>query len=202
MAEAVFPMTLPGIGFSVEKTPIFQTRIMRAASGREVRAEDYRYPLWRMVLVIEFLRDKASLGLNELNTLRNFYLATRGASVPFLLEDPDDSLATAQTAGVGDGVTTQFQLHHSYVAAGFSDRVTAPKVVSNVFVSGVDPGGWTVNAATGVVTMASPPAGAAVITATFSFYFRMRFVEDSMPFEKFMHKLWEVKQIAMISVPP
>jgi len=38
----IFP-SLPGLAWSVTKTPIFQTRIQRAVSGRESRALDYPY---------------------------------------------------------------------------------------------------------------------------------------------------------------
>ena len=42
----IFP-ALPGLAWSVTKTPTFQTRIQRAVSGRELRALDYPYPLWQ-----------------------------------------------------------------------------------------------------------------------------------------------------------
>ena len=48
----VFP-ALPGLAWSVTKSPTFQTRIQRAASGRELRALDYPYPLWQFTLVFD-----------------------------------------------------------------------------------------------------------------------------------------------------
>ena len=63
----IFP-TLPGLAWSVTKTPTFQTRIQRAASGRESRALDYPYPLWQFALVYDFLRDDPAAGYDELRT--------------------------------------------------------------------------------------------------------------------------------------
>ena len=50
----IFP-ALPGLAWSVTKSPTFQTRIQRAVSGRELRALDYPYPLWQFTLVFDFL---------------------------------------------------------------------------------------------------------------------------------------------------
>ena len=63
----VFP-ALPGLAWSVMKTPTFQTRIQRAVSGRELRALDYPYPLWQFTLVFDMLRDNPAAGYDELRT--------------------------------------------------------------------------------------------------------------------------------------
>src|SRR4051794_40434747 len=74
----IFP-TLPGLAWSVTKTPTFQTRIQRAASGRELRALDYPYPLWQFALVYDFLRDNPTAGHDELRTLIGFFMLCQGA---------------------------------------------------------------------------------------------------------------------------
>ncbi len=51
-----------------------------------------------------------------------------------------------------------------------------------------------------VVTFAAPPAANVPVTADFSYYFRVRFVDDSADFEKFMSQLWELKKLQFISV--
>src|ERR1700731_520521 len=74
---ALFPSLL-GLAWSVTKSPTFQTRIQRAASGRELRALDYPYPLWQFTLVFDFLRDNPAAGYNELRTLMGFFMLCRG----------------------------------------------------------------------------------------------------------------------------
>jgi hypothetical protein len=94
--------TIPGIGWPT-KTPIMQTRIQRAVSGRELRAQDYPYPLWQFELPFNFLRDHwdgrgngiaAAGNYDELRTLFGFYLACGGAFGTFLFDDPSDDFAT------------------------------------------------------------------------------------------------------------
>jgi hypothetical protein len=91
----IFP-SLPGLAWSVTKTPTFQTRIQRAASGRELRALDYPYPLWQFTLVFDFLRDNPSAGFNELRTLMGFYMLCQGAYSTFLFDDPTDNQVSRQ----------------------------------------------------------------------------------------------------------
>jgi hypothetical protein len=90
----IFP-TLPGLAWSVTKTPTFQTRIQRAASGRELRALDYPYPLWQFALVYDFLRDNPTAGYDELRTLVGFLCSAGGPSAHSYFR----ILATAKSPG-------------------------------------------------------------------------------------------------------
>ncbi len=90
----IFP-TLPGLAWSVTKTPTFQTRIQRAASGRELRALDYPYPLWQFALVYDFLRDDPAAGYDELRTLLGFFMLCQGAFAHFYSR----TRATARSSG-------------------------------------------------------------------------------------------------------
>jgi uncharacterized protein DUF2460 len=103
----IFP-TLPGLAWSVTKTPTFQTRIQRAASGRELRALDYPYPLWQFALVYDFLRDNPTAGYDELRTLVGFFMLCRGAFGAFLFQDPSDCQITGQQIGIGNASTSVF----------------------------------------------------------------------------------------------
>src|SRR5437764_2320304 len=95
---AIFP-SLPGLGWSVVKSPRFATRIQRAVNGRELRALDQPYPLWSWTLTYPLLRDRSDaraplgsgIGYDELRTLAGFFLQQQGALQPFLFDDPTDS---------------------------------------------------------------------------------------------------------------
>ena len=162
---AIFP-TLPGLGWSVSKTPRFATRIQRAVSGRELRALDQPNPLWTWTLTYALLRDKndtraasgPGVGYDELRTLMGFFLQQQGAFQPFLFDDPTDGRATAQPLGTGDGSATVYQLVRSM--NGFAEPITAPNVVSAIYFNGIvqSPSGYSVDPATGLVAFASPPA--------------------------------------------
>ena len=201
----IFP-SLPGLAWSVTKSPTFQTRIQRAASGRELRALDYPYPLWQFTLVFDLLRDNPAAGYDELRTLMGFYMLCQGAFGTFLFQDPSDDQVAGQQIGTGDGVKTVFQLQRAMgtglPGGGFSEPIVAPNVVTAIYLNGIvqDPVGYSVDPETGLVTLSTPPVNGVIITADYSYYFRCRFVDDSYSFENFMHQLWQLKKLTFISV--
>jgi len=201
----IFP-TLPGLAWSVTKTPIFQTRIQRAASGRELRALDYPYPLWQFALVYDFLRDNPAAGYDELRTLLGFFMLCQGAFGPFLFQDPSDCQVTGQQIGVGNASTTVFQLQRAMGATlpggGFLEPIVAPNVVHTIYLNGItyNPAAYSVDPDTGLVTFNTAPGSGLIITADFTYYFRCRFIDDKYDFENFMYRLWQLKKLTFISV--
>src|ERR1700730_17295866 len=97
----IFP-TLPGLAWSVTKTPTFQTRIQRAASGRELRALDYPYPLWQFALVYDFLRDHPPAGYYDRRPVVGFYMLCQVAFGTFLFQDPSGCQVSGQQIGTGN----------------------------------------------------------------------------------------------------
>jgi uncharacterized protein (TIGR02217 family) len=203
----VFP-ALPGLAWSVTKSPTFQTRIQRAASGRELRALDYPYPLWQFALVFDLLRDNPAAGYDELRTLMGFFMLCQGAFGTFLFRDPSDDRVAGQQIGIGNASTTVFQLQRSMgttlPGGGFQEPIVAPNIVSAVYLNGItqSPSSYSVDPNTGLVTFATAPGSGLIISADFSYYFRCRFVTDSYTFENFMFQLWQLKQLTFISVRP
>jgi len=203
----IFP-TLPGLAWSVTKSPTFQTRIQRAVSGRELRALDYPYPLWQFALVYDFLRDDPAAGYDELRTLVGFFMMCQGAFGSFLFEDPSDRELVGQWIGIGNSSAAAFQLQRTMgttlPGGGFVEPITAPNVVGMIYFDGIvqDPDTYAVDPETGLVTFSSPPGGGLIITADFSYYFRCRFTDDRYDFENFMHRLWQLKKLTFISVRP
>lgn len=206
---AIFP-TLPGLAWSVTKAPRFATRIQRAVTGRELRVVDQAAPTWTWTLTYSLLRDKwdtrspggLGAGYDELRTLAGFFLQQQGAFQPFLFDDPSDDSVTAQLLGIGDGITTGFQLVRGM--GGFSESIAAPNIVSAVYFNGVLQAAaqYSVDADSGLVTFVAPPPAGISVTADFTYYFRVRFAEDTAEFENFMFQLWQLKQVKLQSVVP
>ena len=204
---AIFP-SLPGLGWSVVKSPRFATRIQRAVNGRELRALDQPNPIWSWTLTYPLLRDRsdaralsgAGIGYDELRTLAGFFLQQRGALQPFLFDDPTDNAVMGQPLGVGDSSRTDFQLLRTM--GGFAEPVTAPNTVSAIYFDGIlqPAADYIVDAATGLVTFAAPPPAGQIVTADFTYYFRVRFSDDTAEFENFMIQLWQARQIKVQSV--
>ncbi len=135
-----------------------------------------------------------------MRTLAGFFLQQQGSFGAFLFDDPSDDGVTGQYFGTGDGTTTAFQLYRSF--GGFFEPIVAPASVSAVYFNGVaqSPAGYSVNPATGIVTFGSAPGSGVVITADFTYYFLVRFAEDTAEFENFMYQLWSLKQVKLQSV--
>jgi len=204
---AIFPV-LPGLGWSVTKSPRFAGRIQHAISGREVRVLDQPYPIWTWTLSYTLLRDKwdargiggLGAGYDELRTIAGFFLAHQGTFQPFLFDDPTDNTVAAQPIGTGNSTTGVFQLVRDM--GGFAEPMTAPDAVGAIYFNGVrqDSAGYTVDSETGQVTFAAPPPAEQIITADFTYRFRVRFADDTAEFENFMYQLWQLKQIKLQSV--
>lgn len=197
MSTAIFP-PLVGLGWSVKRSPMWKTRVQEAISGKETRIADWSFPRWRWELAYDFLRGDAGHG--EFQALAGFFNQRQGMFDDFLYQDADDFGATGQLIGTGDGTTRAFQLIRAL--GGFIEPIIAPNVVSNVYLAGIvqSPSAYTVDSTSGIVTFTSAPAAATVVSADFTFYFRCRFVDDSMDFEKFMSQLWRAKKLALVSL--
>ncbi len=208
---AIFP-TLPGLSWSVVKQPRFATRVQRAVSGRELRALDQPNPLWSWTLSYSLLRDKwdargggPGAGYDELRTLMGFFLQQQGAFQPFLFDDPTDDAVSDQYLGTGDGSTTVFQLVRTMGTAlsggGFAEPIAAPNAIGDIYFNGVrqNPANYAVDAGTGLVAFTAPPPAGQAVSADFTYYFRVRFADDSADFDNFMVRLWSLRQVRLQS---
>jgi hypothetical protein len=113
----VFP-SLPGLTFTVVKTPSFSTLVETAPNGYEMRLPQTTNPIWEWTLMYDFLHDffwGSFTAVSELRTLMGFFNDQYGQSASFLFTDPDDNyvgpalvssspnIPLAQLALVNDG---------------------------------------------------------------------------------------------------
>lgn len=202
MSNAVFPTSsFRGITFSSFKTPTWGSRMQRSVSGRELAAPDYANPIWNWKLTFSFLRDfPVGMIASELRLLQNFYNARQGSYDTFLYEDRDDYTVTDEPIGAGDGSATEFQLARRLYAGGFIEDITAPLAITEIAIDGTPTVDYTLDSSTGIVTFGSAPGDGLAITATFTYYFRCRFMDDAVEFERFLHQYWSVKELRLRSV--
>ena len=196
MSNALFPV-LPGLSFTVKRSPEWKTIVNTAASGKESRIGLWSAPRWNYELVYEFLRDNVTA---ELHTLLGFYLQRQGRYDSFLFQDPDDNAVLGQGLGMGDGVTAAFPLVRAL--GGFVEPVLLDiSQPANWSVGGVASGVTYDNAqAPTTVTFPVPPAAGVAVSGSFSYVFRLRFDMEQADFEKFAAGLWEVKSLKMAGV--
>lgn len=194
MSNLLLP-SLPGLAWSVLKTPEWSTTAKRSVSGKSLRMPNWSYPIWHFVLTYEVLR--ADTLHAELQTLMGFFCARQGSSDTFLLDDPTDDTVSAQAFGTGDGSTRAFQLVRQM--GGFIEPVKEINGTPMIYVNGTQTTAFSLGAG-GVVTFNSAPANGAALTWSGSFYFRVHFEKDMAEFENFMYQLWTMKKLEIESV--
>lgn len=196
---------LPGIQYPVVRTPMFKTLVQESVSGKENRAALWTYPRWKWTLSFEHLRDDLT---NQFRLLLGFWLACRGPYLPFLFDDVDDDNVTDQPIGVGNGANLNFPLVR--VLGGFTEPVLAVntgigatvKVNSALQTFGTQ-WGWLFGpyGPYGIAfTAGNAPAANQPVTATFYYYWPVRFLSDTADYSKFMNKLWELKKVEFESL--
>ena len=158
--------------------------IVALGSGREARNTPWahgrrRYDIGGAVRTVD-----------ELHALIAFYEARRGKLIGFRFRDPFDFKSCAPSAapgpmdqvlGEGDGVVTAFQLVKPY--GDYSRPIAKPVAGSvRVAVDGVElaPAAFSVDAATGLVTLVAPAPEDAPVTAGFLFDTPVRFDIDRL----------------------
>jgi uncharacterized protein (TIGR02217 family) len=204
MSNAVFPV-VRGLGWSLVKRPTFSTMSAMSQSNKEVRALNAQNPKWEFELTWNYLKDydinaPENNPYTDFATILGFYLQRQGHFDSFLFDDPDDNTVVGQLIGTGDGTATKFQLSRNF--GGFNEAIQAVRGTPVIRVNGVVKVVTTdfVVGSTGIVTFLSgAPAPAARVEADFSYYFRVTFKDDSLDFENFMNKLWELKTVVLTS---
>lgn len=192
--------------FGWEVAPAFKTEIVELKSGREDRFAMWANVRHRFSLPFMNITRESYRGIKQL------HLVCRGRLHAFRYQDPLDNEAEDEQFGVGDGVTTVFQLAKRSTIDGIAyDRgvfapVTAAITVNNVPVDTLSSGADAeVDMERGTVTFLTPPTNGHVLRWTGVFDCWVRFASDELPFsldsanasEKFINGT-----VDLLEVPP
>ena len=156
--------------------------IVTLGSGREVRNTPWAHGRRRYDI------GGAVRTLDELSELIAFFEARRGKLHGFRFRDPFDFKSCAPSAaiapmdqviGEGDGEETAFQLVKAYgeYVRSISKPVSVRLAVDGIELAVED---FTVDSATGIITLNAAPEEGAAITAGFSFDTPVRFDIDRL----------------------
>jgi uncharacterized protein (TIGR02217 family) len=162
------------------------SRVVQSSGHMNVNA------MWEQMLH-EYDLSTIQLQRADWQYLQTVHRVTGGGHKGFLIEDPADYKAAttaidSSTSGVVAGLTsTTFQLYKRYtetVSTLYADRrITRPNASTfALYISGVlkaTPADYTLDAATGIVTIAAAPA-ASNVTWTGRFYVPVHFQSDDV----------------------
>lgn len=205
MSTQVLP-AMPGLTFPWTRTPKFKTRRPESVSGKETRIADWQFPRYTWTLPYSFLRQGVIQGTwAEYTQLRGFFEQMLGGYDSFLYDDPDDDNVSAQGLGLGNGSQNSFQLIRAQ--GGFVEPIYAPNLTLPyaVFLDGVQQGsGFSITSwgasPPGVLVFSSPPGSGVLVSISYSYYWPVRFDDDTMTFNKFMSNLYELKKMNFTSI--
>jgi len=167
--DVLFPLAM---GREAEVVPEVSTSIVTSAGGREKRNAEWAEA-----------RTSYDIGPGlrsemDVAELLAFFRARMGPARGFRLRDPFDCFALDELIGVGDGVTTVFQLVRRY--GSVVRRITRPVAQTLVVeIDGAETEDFTLGEG-GVVTLGLAPAEDVTVTARFLFDVPVRFAEDRL----------------------
>jgi uncharacterized protein (TIGR02217 family) len=132
-----------------------------------------------------------------------FFRARNGRAYGFRFKDWTDKAAD-QAIGTGDDTETQFQLLKRYPSGSVTEirRITKPvDGTVRIYLDGAEQlSGWSVDPATGVVTLSAAPAQDVEITADFEFDVPVRFDTDHMAVTIETYQLHRWQQIPIVEL--
>jgi len=201
--EVTFPLD---IALGASGGPERRTDVVLLGSGREERNARWAHSRRRY---------DAGYGVKSLAGLQAviaFFEERRGRLHGFRFRDRLDCSSaqpgaapspTDQPIGTGDGDTVAFPLAKSYGAGETAYRRPVAKPVAGsvrVAVGGVETGDFTVDAATGIVTLAAAPAVGAPVAAGFLFEVPVRFDTDRLDVNLTSFAAGEIPSIPLIEI--
>ena len=207
MSLPIFP-TFLGLSYPVMKRPAFNNIVQRSTSGIRTAIANWTYTLYDWDLPFDWL--SAAAAQADYQKLSAFFEQVYGNFSPFLFDDLTDDFTTASqalksnsgmlTPGVGDGVTTTFQL-----ARSLNSNVTCVPIYYTkstptrlIYLNGVlQSGGSYSISSLGLVTFVSAPGAGVVVTATFGYYWPVTCLEMNTEFENFASNLWHNKKLTL-----
>ena len=165
------------ISYGSSGGPEYSTDVVILGGGQEQRNQNWEYGLerWNVAYGIKTIA--------QLQTLLEFFHARAGKAFGFRFKNYLDYTAVRQECEEID--STHFQLMKQYISGGRTRQRKIWKPVAgtvDVYVdSAAAESGWTVDTATGIVTMNSPISSAETVTADFEFDIPVRFDSDYLP---------------------
>lgn len=163
--------------FDLEQAITFRTDITEFETGKEQRKALWDYGLRDYNLSLRWYTETA------MNVIWDFYIARKGAYGNFWVKVPTEYSIISESIGTGDGKETVFLLDEFPVdtAANFTLYVNGSSTAGTLSNNTVTEKSYA--------TFSAPPAAATALTASYEFYFRMRFLEDALSRKLMSYKL-------------
>ena len=189
--------------WKLKKTPRFNTTVQESTALQgSVYVANAVYPVWDFEFTIPYVSGRMDDPTSDIANLMGLFIAAKGRAGTFLFTDPYDNSVTNFQFGTGDGTSQVFPLTRPIGSNGALDIVQNLNGSPSIFNNGtlVSPsGGYSIDSR-GVVTFNTAPASGHALTWTGSFYFLVRFKQDSLAdLEQFFTGSWSINTFELES---
>lgn len=141
------------------------------------------------------------LNLNSKH-LWDFFLRGLALLTHFLYKDPDEvNVMTGVTLGTGDGSQRKWDYTKTFACFVEPCGYVDPATIKIYFDDVEQLTGW-VFVSPNQVEFTLPVSIGTVITTDYTWYYRVRFGEDTQTYNQFMFHLWELGTLTLQSVKP
>jgi uncharacterized protein (TIGR02217 family) len=188
MSLAVFP-ELPTMAWDSLKRQRWDTKVQKYGNGGRKTLSRQAYPEW--IIECAYTCHDA----NDTKKAFGFFAMVRAGYQPFLWKDPEDYHEESVVIGSGDGIRCDFQLIRKfdiYAVEPVRDIVPGTLHIfedENPATVTLEEDGW--------VIFENPPSG--IITATFDYYWRVAFDQDSMDYANFWYNFYKLNKITLVT---
>ena len=189
-------------GWGRKKTPRFNTIEQETAAIQgSVYISAMVYPVWDFSFDLPYLSGRMDDPSSGIAQLIGLLFSCKGRAGNFLFTDPEDNSVTTCQFGTGDGSSKVFQLTRPVDQNGNVDIVQNLNGTPSIFNNGtLLTSGYSIDSK-GVVTFSTAPTSGHALTWTGSYYFRLRFKEDTITdLKEFYVNAWAVTQLDFESV--
>ena len=177
-----------------EGGPQFYTSVLKLASGKEARNQNWQYA--KCQYTISYGTDSDTFA-----DIVRFFRARRGRLRGFRFKDWSDFQCLNGYIGTGDGTRTVWNLVKVYIddVASYGRPITRPVAGTlHVYFDTVETVAYTYNA--GVLTFTAPVTAGVVITASFDFDVPVRFDSDTLQLTVYQPNASEVQSIGLTEI--
>lgn len=213
----IYP-TLPGLTYDTTWSPTFYNMDTdKTVSGADIDLGIAQYPthdfeLTYAVLRNDFFGDLNTYGGPEFKAMMGFFLMIGGTLGRFLFTNPDDNSVTAQPEFTTDGTTSVYgpvirtfgtPVYNGSEPVGVIDTGST----FNVYFDGVLQNPSTYTVLTGdpcnqQIQFHSTPTAGKAVTVDMTYFYYVKFPENTNTFRKFMNQLWSLEKVTLHSCRP
>ncbi len=190
MSVIKFPTTLNTFAYNSTKKQKWNTEIQKTGSGRERSMTTQLYPQWTITAQLLRLTDA------QVRELMGFVALRKGAFEPFFWLDPEDNACTGQRLGA----ITPGSVYQTYIVMGTYVEPAEYVEVSHVYVDGTELDARYYSVSDGVITISTTIPSAAVVTADYTYYWRVRFDDDGMGINHIFNNINSSGSFSLVTV--